>query len=219
MSDLDIVYIYRRSFSREIEWSIKSLKNIAHRNVYVVGDDPKVSGVTVIKPLTSNWSRYSEYHDQMNKYLTAALTPEISTPFLAFNDDFFCMEPWEPKYYHREPLGEHMKWRKRMDNYQRGLNITHKYLLQKQKSTRNYELHIPMLFEKDKLVDLINSIPMQRHFPFQIRSLYGNFYNVESEYMEDVKNVTDFRDRPLLSTNEQTFLTGEIGNYIREMLS
>lgn len=219
----DIVYVYKHSDSyrnkkySELEYSIKSLKNILHSKVYIVGDNPNIEGVEVIKPMSNYWSGYSKYHDQINKYLTIAET-KVTENFIAFNDDMFVMRPWEYETYHREPLEEHIEWRRRTDIYQRGLLCTLKYLKSFNHTTKNFELHTPIMFNKYLLADLIKSLPIAKTQPFQIRSLYGNIYKVKSSRHDDVKNIQDFRESTLLSTNESTFNT-EIGEYIREELS
>ena len=50
-----------------------------------------------------------------------------------------------------------------------------------------------------------------------IRSYYGNRFGIESEYMEDVKNVQNYKELPIISTNEMTF-AGEMGAYIKDNL-
>lgn len=215
---MDIVMPYRKSSSNEIVWAIKSfVKNLPHRNIYVIGDDPKLDGVTHIEPDHNPWYRNSKYHNQINSYLTACKLPFVSRQFIAVNDDFFVLSKWKPVIYNRGSISEHMRLRTRRDEYHRSLDITRRYLESRGFSTLDYELHTPFIFDRYKLKALVNSLSMEPWRMWQIRSLYGNVYKVKSQFTQDVKNPVDYKDKPLLSTSDATF-TGEIGSYIRSKL-
>lgn len=216
---MDVVYVHKRKNSDEIIWSIKSVqKNLKHRNIYVIGDDPGLGGITVINSKLSQWSPFSKYHDQINKYLVACQLEELSDNFIAMNDDFFVMGDWEPINYNRGQLGYQAATRLRRDPYFLSLICTEDCLKAWGIATLSYELHTPFVYNKRKLSDLILTIGVDRRPPLQVRSLYGNTYNVKTEYKEDVKNIADFRTSTLLSTTEHQFTNGEIGEYIRSKL-
>jgi hypothetical protein len=216
---MDVVYVHKQKASDEIRWSIESVKkNLEHRNIYVIGDDPGVKGVIVVKPKVNRWSTLSKYHDSINKYLTACEHSEISEQFLAMNDDFFILQPWTPVVYHRGTLADHVRSRYYNGVYTRSLDVTRRYLDSTGKQTLSFELHIPMLFEKKKLKALIGSMQLQRSRIYQLRSLYGNTYDVPATYRDDVKNTPDFIGSDLLSTTEDYFKNKPIGEYIRSKL-
>lgn len=214
---MDVVYVYKKNGSLELDWSLKSLKNIKHRNVYIVGDQTDLDAIHV-QPMVNKWSSKSAYHDQINKMLTACWIPELSEDFILMNDDFFVLEKWEPENYHRGDLDMHIKARRVMDAYSRSLMETKRYLEAKGLATNSYELHTPFVFNKNKLSDLILGLDFNTRTRYQIRSIYGNTYSVDAEYRMDVKNPALFQGLDLISTNERTFLY-EIGDYIREMLA
>lgn len=217
---MDVVYIHKQKNSEEIIWSIKSVrKNLKHDNIYVVGDDPGVDGVIIIQPKKKWWSRLSKFHDQVNKYLTAAEHPDISEDFVVMNDDFFIMDPWKPYTYHRGSLKKHIESRVAHDPYRRSLEATRRYLDAQGKSSLSYELHTPMVFNKHKLRSLLYSIDMGINPCYQIRSLYGNTYDEVASYTPDFKNIEDFTEHHLLSTTEDYFTNKPIGQYIRDRLS
>lgn len=213
---LDAVYTYKHTPSDELEWSIKSLKNIPHRNIYVIGDDPKIEGVIYIKPDRQYWGRYSKYHNQIQNYLMASNIEDISDDFIAMNDDFFILKPWEPVNYNRGNLESHANNRKRSDIYTNSLQRTFMYLETRNLLTLSFELHIPFVFNKERLKQLVENLRPDIRNTYQIRSLYGNIYKLNTEYHEDVKNVLT-EDSVLTSTSNQTWRT-ELGKQIKERI-
>jgi len=212
-----VVYAYKKTYSGEIDWSIKSLKNLLlPKNVYVVGDEAPES--INIKPLPNTWASRSRYHDTINKYYTAALQLE-EDQILLMNDDFFIMQPWKPANYNRGTLLDHMEWRKQNDDYQRRLDYTNNYLLSRGMTNLSFELHTPMLVDRVLLKQAIEEIMPQlrtNRIPM-LRSYYGNRFEIETEYMADVKNPSNYEHTVLLSTNNRAF-EGQIGKYIRSQL-
>ena len=121
---------------------------------------------------------------------------------------------------HRGSLEDHYKGRRLNDSYTKTLKKTLEYL--KAKGIQNplsYELHIPMIFNKQKLNKLIEDIiPIIKYdSPLLTRSLYGNLYNIGGQEMPDVKNPPEYEDKTFLSTNNKTFKQ-DIGQYIKDNL-
>lgn len=200
---LDIVIPYKRNNCGELETCLKLLeKNFPHRNIHVVDshDHPQY--------------HFPPHVDQILKYKWAIGNLDLTDKFYAFNDDFFIMKPVSgTPYYHKGLLSEHIDSRPRRDWYTRSLINTQWYL---NNDALSYELHVPFLFDKHKLYALIEVLdPANNKDCPLIRSAYGNAFNVSGEYMEDVKNVRNFTDKPYLSTTEGSFLRQPIGTYIR----
>lgn len=213
---MDVVYPYIKSASRELEYSLKSLKHIAHDRVFVIGPNPDYPiDAQVIQPARNGWSRYSPYHDVINKLLTAC---ELDDEIILMNDDIFLMSQNKIVTYNRGTLTDHMNSR-RFDSYSRALRNTQRILRQGGYGDIDFELHTPMVMNtallKIAITELLPHLKSSR--ALMIRSYYGNRFAVESEYMQDVKNPSNYKDLPILSTNEMTF-AGEIGDYIREKL-
>lgn len=214
---MDVVYVYKKNGSHELKWSLKSLKNVPHRNVYIVADECDEDAI-IISPMKHKWHSKSAYHDQIDKMLTATYIPDLSDDFILMNDDFFIMEKWKPQNYYRGSLETHLQSRRTRDTYSNSLLETKRYLEGRNLDTRSFELHAPFVFNKNKLRDLINGLDFNGRTRYQIRSVYGNTYDIPAEYRIDMKNPALFQGLDLISTNERTFLY-EIGDYIREKLA
>lgn len=216
---MDVLYPYLSNDSKELEWSIKSLKNVDHNEVYVVGSKVEAIDAKFLNPHSYSWSNTSPYNNVISKILTG-IDSGISDEFIFMNDDIFLMDRYKGETYNRRTLLEHIESRK-FDSYTQALKNTRNYLLERGYPEISYETHTPMVFDKSKMRDLITSIIplLSMGHNLMIRSLYGNVYGVKSTKLdEDTKNPIDWVNKPILSTNERSF-NGAIGHYIRSVLS
>ena len=220
--ELDIVYVLKEGSDAEFRYSLRSLVNFPHRRVWVYGWCPTwANGVFHIpmEPKGLKWQNTS------NMLKSAASNPQVTEDFVYFNDDFFIMEPIkELGYYYSGTLSDRIKTCKittgaikTLSRYGRQLQACDYYLEKKGISTRNYELHIPMIFNKQKLLRAWRMLPADG-FGAR-RSLYGNTNEVGGEEREDCK-VYDLTEKyttsdPFLSTTNMTFAHGEVGKQIR----
>ena len=85
-------------------------------------------------------------------------------------------------------------------------------------TTLNYEVHKPMLINKQMGLEILNRFPDVPGF----RSLYGNYYQIGGINRQDMKiratsyNMSVVDDWDFLSTSDDSFKNGEVGRYIRE---
>lgn len=201
----DILIPYKRNDSGELEACIALIKkNVPHRNIYVLEEYEKsvFSGVSHI--------------NQILKLQWALENLDVTDEFYLFNDDFFVMEPVDDiPYLHRGTISSHLSGRVG-GSYTNALKITKEHL---GGEALSYELHVPMLFDKKKLLPLLNLL--ERNIEIGkcplIRSLYGNHYDVGGVETIDVKNPQDYRLCTFLSTNERSF-KGPLGDYIRSKI-
>lgn len=210
---MDVVYVVRDGDrNEELRYSLRSLKNIPHDKVFVVGYTPKwVTGVTSIN---RDQMRYTKYQNSTANVLAAALNPMVSDDFILMNDDFFFLRPMkEVPIYHRgrvlDVIEEYKARPKANKEYLDGMIAT--YELCKawfSNDPLSYELHIPMVFNKQKFLDMWGA---GKHIhPLHKRTLYGNMWNIGGEKMADTK-IT-FRKREanaseFLSTDDASFAT------------
>ena len=210
------VYIpYKKTPSAELYWSIKSLKNIKHDKIIVIGDTPDLElDIQVINNiLKPQWALYSPYNDVINKLrIVAELEPN---DFIFSNDDIFILKKWTPEVYQQGTIQKHIDSRK-ADSYILGLQKTLDYLNLQGLPTLDYELHTPFIFNPEKLKATIKEIEpiLDNGVSLMIRTIYGNKYHQDAKYHEDVKNKK--RD-DIISTDESTFLT-DLGEYIRDKI-
>ena len=213
----DIVYFVKdTSKNEELRYSLRSLKNFPHKRVWFYGYCPHGfkpdKWIHIIQREDTKWQN-------VNKMLREACeNPQITDNFWLFNDDFFIMEKVdEPTNYYNEDL------------YKRIVTIENKYkhitpytqlirdvcdeLESMGCETKDYTLHVPMLINKHKMLELLNISDC-----IGFRSLYANYYKIGGKQMRDVKIVSKikpYRGGVYLSTDDNSF-KGLVGQQIRE---
>lgn len=217
----DVVYIYRKMLNNndEILWSIKSLKNLAHRNVFVVGDRPYNLPEHVIYIPTGH-NHPNPYIDQEIKWGVALQDDRISHNFIMMNDDFFVLSPIGIYAWHRGTLRDHLKNRiPQAGKYSQAMRDTLQLLEQMGiPEPLSYELHMPMIMNKKDRLKIDELIKKHKNKGLLSRSLYGNIFNIGGAEVPDCKHVEDYEGRTLLSTTEKTF-AGSMGDYIKRVLA
>jgi len=189
---IDLVYCIGKGSrwqNNEIRFSLRSaqthLKNF--RNVWVIGDLP---------PFLQNVNHIPAKDDQTiheenvrRKLLKACNHPEISDTFLFLNDDHFILadsDATEYPYLYNSTIREAIKNRG-MDNHGVRFQNTLKALEAKLLPTKNFELHFPIRFEKDKFKEILGELP-PKHLGYKLRSLYCNTLNIEGKEIKDCKS-------------------------------
>lgn len=207
---MDLVYICRKGDNEELRYSLRSIeKNAPGHRVWVVGYKPEwYSGNFISIPDTS-----TKFNNIRNAMFQVAANPEISEDFVFMNDDFFLIKPIDKFVDYNGGLLIDKIRRYRQINptssYVVLLNKTYQYIRRLGiKDPIDYDIHVPMIFNKAKLLEL-------SYMLFQPRSLYGNLYQIVSETITDVKRYasTSYMNElsyvkmeyPFISTEDNSF--------------
>lgn len=198
--DLDIIYFVKDGmYNEELRYSLRSVDaNMPHKRVWIFGGCPlgivPDIRVRVDQVGKTKWDRVR------NMYKMVCENKEITDDFIMFNDDFFVMQPTdhiEPMY--RCSLEEHIKILEshRPSAYSRLLRDCKETLTGEPLS---YELHIPFIFNKKKMLKMLNSFPNQHC----TRTMYGNIYKIRGERSNDPKI---FNSKPPFNYKNSQFLS------------
>ena len=226
MNDIDIVYLYKRTNSDELRYSMRSLENVPHRHVFVVGDAPNFPhrNLTVIR----NHHQGATGQDITTNHLRrVAAFPDIADRFYLFNDDFFVLDPIEDEIplLHRGPTA---MFHQRYDHaglptagdylnteQATGASLAEKYAVP---TPLSYALHVPMPMNKSALGAILETMPAG----LRPRTYYGNLdvdAHHDGGYYPDCKiRRTDVGLTGLLSfvsTYDKSFRHGLIGKELR----
>lgn len=216
----DIVYILKNDMDdvEELRYSLRSLVNFKYKNVWFAGGKPKKISSDKYMPIQqkgkTRWERVSYTLKQVCQ------NEEISENFWLFNDDFFIMKPhkqvgayFDGDLAYRILSLEDSRGR---TSYSKNLRKCLSCLINNGLPTKNYALHVPMLINKEKALEVLEKYPDITNF----RNIYGNYLGLEAEKMEDVKYSDNSKNIDtnsiFLSTLERSFASGKIGKYIRE---
>jgi hypothetical protein len=185
---MDFVYICKDGDNEELRYSIRSvMASFPDAKVWVVGGKPSwYSGNFIFIQ-----QRSAKYINAVNNLKAICSSEEISEEFILMNDDFYIVEKINSvETFHggllldkintykkiTQQSGYIFKLEKTFDKL-RDLGMT---------SPLDYELHVPMVMEKQKLRTVL-----KHGSEFLWRSMYGNMFNVGGEEMVDVKVYID----------------------------
>ena len=189
--DLDVVYFVKDTYTNEeLVYSLRSLeRNFSYRRLFIYGGLPQGIKPDVYRrfnyKLDTKWDRVRAM------YRDACLDDELSDDFVLFNDDFFVMRKTEklaPMY--RCTMDEHISLLKQRyagmaSSYAKVLEKAQNMLKMANKGyseVLSYELHIPMIFNKHKLLEVMGAFP-EAH---ALRTIYGNYFQIGGKQADDV---------------------------------
>ncbi len=208
LKNMDCVYVCRPGDNEELRYSIRSLvANMPYDNLWLVGYKPSwYVGNFISVPNTT-----TKFENIRLAIKAAAENNNISDDFILMNDDFFVIKPANPNIILHGGLliDKISRYRSMLGSgrYITLLENTYKFLVNSGiKNPLDYDIHTPMVFNKNNLLQIIN----RRHFP---RSLYGNIFSIGGELSKDVKiypknsllkNEID-HNLPYISTQDDSF--------------
>jgi hypothetical protein len=218
--NMDIVYLYKNSGNDEIVYSLRSLANLPHNKVFIVGDMPKYINPQNILYIKAEQG-LNKYQNTTNALRLACHDDRLSDDFIVMNDDFFILKKIEnpreelnlhkgtiAKVYERlsakYPLGSgYLHGMKETETLLKNLGI---------KEPLSYELHTPFIFNKYKLLQMFETYAdeIAQTKCFHKRSFYGNLYVKGSKFMKDIKVLALDNFVP---TPEQKFISSSDSSY------
>ena len=202
-TDLDVVYFIKDGTrNEEFRYSLRSIcKNMPFARVWVFGGCPtNIVPDVRIRVEQEGKTKWDRVHAM---FKLACENKELSENFILFNDDFFIMKPIDKiETYHRGLLEDHVKVLGK-GPYASMLEGIDEELKSRKLGTYSYELHIPFIFNKKKLLKLLEDNPDLRC----TRTMYGNTYKIGGERRSDVKIFSanpafDYKDSDMLSTDD-----------------
>ena len=215
---LDVVYVLKPDIvPDELRYSLRSVEqNFPCRKVWFVGSEAKgFKPDGMLKHTQVGNSKWNLIKSSMWEVIGCE---DITDDFFWFNDDFFVMRPIDTSKFINFVDGT-LERRIQELHRESGMNPYTRTLFKAQQELRsmrcpemNYDVHLPMLFNKRLAEHSINQCSSP-----QMRSIYGNINRIEYIVHPDVK-VYDFESVPdydYLSTNEKTFAEGKVGEHIR----
>ena len=218
LHDIDIVYPLKikRNGNEELRYSLRSLKNLPHRNVYVLSPKRLDWLSREVKWVRTDDFLRSSFRNVNEKLLLMCNDKRLSDPFILMNDDMFIMKKMNELPYYS--LG---RIKDRLESY----NIHGTYYLDTQRAVNilesigkrdiDFECHAPILFYKESLKKVLNRYLASGHR----RSIYCNLENVRPTYVKDFKvycfDSNYDNTREILSTDDANFeQESEIRNQI-----
>lgn len=187
---MDVVYVLgngSRWKNNELKYSLRSIeKYLKFGKVFIVGEKPDWIKDIIHIPATDP-HRANKERNIYEKILLACNDDRISNNFFFFNDDHFLLKKVDRlEAHHREPL-EEFTWG-RYTMYKHSANNTISHLKRRSLSTFNYDIHCPIVYNKEKFKAMDYNWNVR--YGYLIKSLYGNTHQLQGRIMEDCKIQT-----------------------------
>lgn len=198
---MDVVYLVKESTNNEeLIYSLRSLINIPHDKVFIVGGCPCDIDKTkvVFVPIHQTGDKFKNTHNNL-KFICN--DERLSDDFILMNDDFFILKPIKDPVNElnlcrgtiREVLNDLVNRHGEYSPYMASMRQTMIYLQDLgYKEPLSYELHTPIVLNKKKFLEAFSAPYIQSVSPGQQRSLYGNMFLTGSTKIKDVKVYRDF---------------------------
>lgn len=178
--------------NNELRYCLRSIeKNVKeYRNIVIVGNKPRwIDNITHIDypDVYTDRAAYNIY----NKLRIACTSNLVSDNFIYFNDDFFITKEINAffyPYYADKTLNRKIAdYMHDEDNwYNTNIVNTIGVLEDNNFSTYNYDIHCPIVINKDRFLKLMATFDWQK-YDYCIKSLYANSLGIPPTIMEDVK--------------------------------
>lgn len=191
---IDAVYVLKDDTGErnwELRYSLRSLERYISgiRNVVIVTNTlPPFINPEAVTHIQETDRENTKDQSIFRKVLTACESDLVSDPFLFLNDDHFLLQKAEassiPNYVKRD---HRLRDSKGTDAYSSRLRRTSKELRLKGFSDRHFDVHFPIIYEKEKFIRMSESFRWRIAAGFVVKSLYGNFHNLEGVEATDCK--------------------------------
>lgn len=225
MVNMDIVYLVKKTLlNEELRYSLRSLVNLPHNKVFIIGDCPEFINEEKVYYIPNN-KLNSRYETTTNHLKFACNCNELSNNFILMNDDFFILNPINEQDLNlnrgllKNQVSFYHKNHRPLTNYDRLVENSFKELKnQGFENPISYELHTPMILNKNNFLSILPKLNNESLHCCK-RSVYGNYFIKNSNTIKDVKilNNTIFNpkeERNLLSCSESCW--EKIKPYIKE---
>ena len=172
---MDIVYVYKQWWGnwQELRYSLRSLVNIPHDKVYIIGDKPDGVRWVIHIPVSDEWEKFENV---IHKFKVIVGNENISDDFILMHDDFYIMEPMDIiPYYVRSSLKQHKEdiYNKFWENtYFTSINNVYKLFPE----WDSFDVHCPIILNKDKFKHILD---LYWNTIWSKRSIYCNYYHIE----------------------------------------
>jgi len=208
---MDVVYVNREGENPELMYSLRTLRNVDHGRVWIIGGAPVWINPETVEHRQRTQSG-SPYTSTRGHIAAACNTPEVSDPFTLWNDDFFAMrEVGEVPIYHRGSLEAMLEtfsttktlWAKGM---RETASIMKKHGVLE--GAMSYDSHLPLVVHKAEMLEALRWVREARTDAIHLRTMYGAIADLGGVEYPDPKLMrrsAPFPRGAWLSSGDDTF--------------
>lgn len=194
---MDVVYIVGNDKAHnhiELKYSIRSLYKYLDRidRLFIVGVLPSflrdVVHIPAIDRFPNNAGR--NIYDKM---IFACRHPELSAHFLCAADDHFLLKSFSLKrypYFYIGGLWDTINALSKESKFKPYVEATFWALHERGLPTKNFNSHLPMVFQKDIFIELMDSFNWDLKKSMTVKGLYPNALKIPGVKISDCKIAT-----------------------------
>lgn len=196
---MDIVYAIKSwpSDCIELRYSLRSLRNIPHGNVFIIGYKPERVRNIIHIPFRDD-PKYKA-KNVIEKIKLACQDPRLSDTFVFMCDDFYIRIPiTDVPYYWKWYISQHLQIRENMKKKWRSFFTFSCDVIRKtfKLTDKDFENHFPFIYEKDKYLKMLDTYDFSTWNLY--RSAYCKLYGIPGEYHRDCKlALSNYKKRDL----------------------
>lgn len=174
----------------EICIALRSIEKnaIGYRRIFIIGKIPEfLIENDVVKLISLNEFNCGKEARISQKFIWAFNNLDTTDRVVLWNDDYVLLQETDIRnidnYYKGSLLRSNNK------GYSKRLNATHDYLIRNKLPTLNYDCHVPIIYEKEKFLSIMNQWnDSKNNGGFTAKSIYGNnFCQNQNKRIKDVK--------------------------------
>lgn len=211
---MDVVYVVRDGGNPELCYSLRSLANLPHNQVWIVGHaEPWLRNVRVIPTRQG----LGKQHQVLRNWQATLGESGISDPFVVMADDIFVVEPVDELLpWHRGSLRAHADEGRGQDRHAGLMRTADLLTTLGVDDPLSYETHTPMLVDRQGWAEAIAYCAEDPYLA--PKSLYANIADAGGVHGFDVKVHDDAHpaDGPFVSTSDRSFARQPVGKWIRD---
>lgn len=184
----DILYTVKRGPDDNIElrYSLRSLENIPHGNVFIIWHKPSRVKWVIHIPFKDN-PKYKA-KNVIRKIRAWCVDKRLSDKFIFMCDDFYIKDKVEDvPYYWKWTIAWHIRTREALSaQWQKFFTFKTNIIRNTFRLTdKDFENHFPFIYEKDKYLRMLRTYDFSQGNLY--RSAYCKLYNIEWEFHKDCK--------------------------------
>ncbi len=219
---MDLLVYIRDGENEELRYAIRSwCENLKFdKLVAVTGEHPPKwfePDEKIVLPVTKEKTRQA-----YNNILAGIQSKKLSDNFLLMMDDIFILYDigqWQKGFnFNRGDLDTQLLTTP-PTTYEISVAHTKQKLIEKKLTTLSFEEHAPFYCNKKKMENIFKTYG-EDIYGLLIRSLYGNTYNIDTDYKPDFKAMKVDTPVPngevFISTTDASFKFGAAGSVIRK---
>ncbi len=174
----------------ELRYSLRSVEKHlkGFRDIYIVGKSPDFLKDVIHIPCDDG--EPCKESNIKKKISRGCQEPSLSDDFLFFNDDHFLLQDVEASqfpFYCKGDLVLTMQHLKPNNLYRRSVERTARTLSGLQLSTTNFDTHTPIIYNKQKFLEVMDRYDWNSRFGYVVKSLYANTLKIQGIREPDCK--------------------------------